>query len=100
MDLITAVVALIAALLGGGGIAAILDHRNKKKFTDIDAACKLIQQQQARIDQLTDRVNVLEAQSAIKDVRIDDLEAEIDELRDWIKEQGLTPPPRRRGRKD
>ena len=99
MDFVTALIAFVAALLGGGGIAAILDHRNKAKIADVDAWCKLIEQQGNRIDKLTSRVATLEAQVEARDKRIDELEEEVDELRDWIKAQGLTPPPRKRARK-
>lgn len=123
MDWTIIVTALVTALLGGGSVAAYLEYRAKKLALrteadkqaaaselqtletnlkrsqfDIDAWCKLIEQQSIRIDTLNERVNLLEAQVDARDIRIDELEIEIDELRKWIQERGLRPPPRHRKR--
>ena len=114
MDITAIIVALIGGLLGGGTIASILDHRNRQrlaesqaKHSDIEAACKLIEQLEKRVERLSARVQYLENQleerddrmAAIKkeyNQRIDELEEEIDELRKIMREHGITPPPRRR----
>lgn len=95
MDWTPVIAALITGLLSGGGVAAWFQAKNQKKSVDVEAWCKLIEGQGNRIDVLSARVATLEAEKEARDARIDELEAEIDDLRDWIKAQGLTPPPRR-----
>ena len=123
MEWLPIIITMLTALLTGGSVAAYLDYRAKKlalrteaekqivdselqtleaklkrRQFDVDAWCKLIEQQSIRIDTLTTRVNLLEAKVTARDIRIDELEIEIDELRAWIQEQGLKPPPRHRKR--
>jgi septal ring factor EnvC (AmiA/AmiB activator) len=123
MDWIHVVTALLTAMLTGGSLAAYFEYRAKKlaivtqadkdvldadihkleaklklRQFDIDSWEKLINLQTLRIDHLYERVAKLEALVAARDIRIDELEHEIDELRKWIQEQGLQPPPRRRNR--
>jgi hypothetical protein len=94
------IVALIVGLVGGGGIVAYLRlYFVERRGAEINAWTCLINAQQTRIDQLGERVAVMESQLIDRDLRIDDLEQEIDELRGWIKEQGMTPPPRPQRRK-
>jgi predicted RNase H-like nuclease (RuvC/YqgF family) len=107
MDWSTLIAALISALLGGGGVAAWFEARikktaveaesvNRRREIDIDAWCKLIDTQGARIDKLIARVGALEKELEIRDIRIDELEDEVDSLRTLMREKGITPPPRKR----
>jgi len=104
----TVVVAIIAA---SPGIYAILANRHK---TTADATVAIGSAYRALFDELQERIDAqdrrikdleaaIEAKNQLIDAqteRINDLEAEVDELRAIMREHKITPPPRRRPRKD
>lgn len=96
---------VLSGLLGGGlvlGIVALLKVKpdNRKTNAEADrtgaeAWTLLVKAQTEDIVRLRLRIEALEGERAANEQRIEDLEVEVEELRDWIKEQGLTPPPRK-----
>ena len=93
---------VVTALISGG-LVAILMYPATKRKTDSEANKTSAQAWAILVNQLATRITKLEdalSAGGIKvneqDTRIDELEQEVDDLRDWIKCQGLTPPPRKR----
>lgn len=104
MDTGQIITTIIGALGAGGvlgGVLAWLRYRRVDTATADKTAAEawaiLAQNLMAENARLCLRVEALEQGEEAKDRRIDDLETEIDELRAWIVQQGLTPPPRKRG---
>ena len=117
MDWTVVVAALITALLGSGGVAAFFEYRIKKTADELKATTtraaaevkeiadrrqdnidewgKLIGAQGKRIEKLEQAVCNRDVKIESQACRIDELELELDELRTWITDKGLTPPPRR-----
>lgn len=93
---------IITALLGGGLVAILMYPATKRETnartdkTAAEAWALLSENQMKQLAALLLRVECLEKEQAVKDLRIDDLEQEVDDLRTWIEGQGLTPPPRKR----
>lgn len=106
---VSMLVTLILGLLGGGGLVSLLESRSKNKVNlssaraneasarvnEAESWGKLVKSLEDRIERMNHRVEVLEKADCEKDDRIQDLEDEIEELREWIRERGLTPPPRK-----
>ena len=101
MDWTAIAAALMSALLGGGVVAIYLANSQKKineaKAKSEDAGGdKLAAESWAiLVTNLVGRVTVLEEQNAAKDGRIDELECEIGDLRKYMEDHGLQPPPRK-----
>ena len=101
MDWTAIAAALMSALLGGGVVAIYLANSQKKineaKAKSEDAGGdKLAAESWAiLVTNLVGRVAVLEEQNAAKDGRIDELECEIGDLRKYMEDHGLQPPPRK-----
>jgi hypothetical protein len=94
---------IVVALIGGGGLVGLLLYPATRRKADAEADktaaeawAILAENQSKQIAALYLRVEALEQEQVNKERRIDDLEAEIADLRTWIENQGLTPPPRRR----
>jgi hypothetical protein len=99
--LITAIIIAIAAgLVGGGGVAAYLRVRSQNKVDGADADKAAAESWVMLITQLQNRVTALETVVKTKDSRIDDLEAEVAELREYMQQNGLNPPPRKNRKSD
>ena len=101
MDWINIATALLSALITGGAVAIYLAKSQKKineaKAKSEDAGGdKLAAESWAiLVTNLVGRVAVLEEQNAAKDGRIDELECEIGDLRKYMEDHGLQPPPRK-----
>lgn len=114
---IIVVLEVVSGIILGGGFIALykagaerkqiqaetLKTRQEADKVDADTAkvigeawAALLKQQNLDIEDLRQRVVELEGQHKADQVRIGELEEEVDELREWIEKQGLTPPPRKR----
>ena len=93
---------IVSALVGGGLVTILLYPATKRKTDSeanknaADAWATLVNQLAIRITKLEDALSAGGIKVTEQDTRIDELEQEVDDLRDWIKCQGLTPPPRKR----
>jgi uncharacterized protein HemX len=113
MDWTPIIAAIIAGVLSGGGVVwftfraqnrkteaearkAEAEAENTDRLGEIQQAQAIIGMWKELYAQLEKRVADLETVDKEKQTRIDDLEEEIQELRDWIEQQGLQPPPRKR----
>ena len=97
-DLIVFVEILVGAILGGGGVIAFFKLRPENRRTDAETTRVITEMWETLYKQLERRVTELEGQHDADQTRIGELEAEVDDLRAWIEQQGLTPPPRKRSR--
>lgn len=100
-DWILLLVSLVGALVAGGlglNYAAFRKAGSEAGKTEAEAWALLVSNLSERVNSQGARIMALEAGSAAKEVRINELEDELEELREWIIKQGLTPPPRRRTR--
>lgn len=73
---------VLAALLGGGGVAAIITARAGARKADVDALSTALQQMQAENKRLWARVEELEKQRAGDQAEIDQYQRKIRELED------------------
>ena len=104
---------ILIGLLSGGAVGgfvanyiAIRKLRPDLKKTEAETInlaaeswVKLVRAQDERITALEAKLKAREDERERERQRIDDLEDEVEELRDWIKARGLVPPERKRAKK-
>lgn len=81
MDWTTIITSLFAAILGGGGIGALFMRKETKKAKQVETEIALAGGMQSRIDSLENTLKQRDVQLDKKDQKIDELYAEIAELR-------------------
>ena len=104
---------IVISILSGGALAAAATSyvllrklrpdikRTEAETGEIEARSwvLLVQAQGDRITALEAKLKAREDERERERQRIDDLEDEVEELRDWIKARGLVPPERKRAKK-
>ena len=104
---------IVISIFSGGALAAAVTSyvllrklRPEIKKTEAEAGeiearswVLLVQAQGDRITTLEAKLKAREDEREAERKRVDDLEEEVDELRSWIKKQGLVPPERKRAKK-
>ena len=96
------ILALIAGLVGGGGVAWYLAG-SQKQINEAEAVLRRAEarKKEAEEDELAAKswvllVQTMSGQIAAQKVEIDALKCEVGELRQYINEHGLPEPPRKR----
>lgn len=87
--------ALLSALVGAiGGSWAL--NRSAAKKSEVEALSGIIETYRKERESDRKEIDELHRLLNAKDKRIDDLEQEIGELREYMEKRGLKPPPRER----
>jgi len=88
--LVEVVVALVVALGGGASFAYVLTLRQRKALLNAQAfdvittaAGRIVEQSAELVPQLTERITRLEASAELRQLRVEALSAELDEVHEW-----------------